>query len=402
MAETLSTDSLSGTQLNNLTDIYNSFEFNVNNFPRTAMAGGDTVPFIQGLVGAVDIPTNTHPANSGAAGIAGYARTESSIPAVGVFGAALAKANNVNVWGANFIASNTHSQPFPGQTGYQGCTVHGVEVNATIVPLSGGAAPNGSARGFYASNGSVIEPNGDFNAFEAASSVESGTHWKAAFYSAPGAADVGVNLQPVETGNSKQSQAILMTGKNASGVDKTYTKYVDSSGNLHLKPPDTNSGTYIEDSSGTTRIQATTNGVQLFGSIYVNGVAIEALVPSGGWAFFTPTLGGYSSQPTTTGCRYKRYGNTVTVSYDCLLGGSSNNNFITCTLPVPSVNTGSSYVRDIPCRVRDNGSVVNGWGLIEFDDNATEFTVYKDALGSGWTSSGQKGFRASFTYECAT
>lgn len=399
MAETQTNDSLTGTPLNNITDIYNSFEFNVNGYPRTAMAGSDTVPVLQGLVGALDIPANTLSGNSTSHGVAGYARTESAVPAVGVYGCGLVKANNTNAWGSNFTAGNVASHPLTSGNGFDGCNIYGMEIDLVVRAKAGGVAPGGNAYGSYMVTASNIAPTGDFNAYHVAS-VDTAP-WNVAYNSQTGAAQVGLDLWPVQTGSSKASQPIYLRGSNSSAAIKTYKMQADLSGNLHLTPPDSTSGTYIENSAGTTRLQVTNSNVEMFGTVKVNGVDIEDFNPAGAWTSFTPSLGGYSSQPTTTGCRYKRIGNTVTVNYDCLLGGTSNNSFLTCTLPIASASN-SSYVRDIPARVRDNGNVVNAWGLIEFDTGATEFTVYKDALGASWTSSGGKGFRATFTYECAT
>lgn len=405
MAETQTTDTLSGSSLNNLTDIYCSKEHNVNNYPRTAMAGGDTIPVIHGLVGALEIPSNTLSLDSHSAGVAGYARTASNVPAVGLYGVGMAAANNTNVWGGNSTASNTHSHPLPSQTGYQGCNVHGWEVDICIVPLAGGGAPNGQGLGFYSVNGSVVVPNGDFNAFHA-SSIDSewDTRWNTAFNSETGAAEIALDAWPKERGNSKQSQFIYLRGRNSSGDYKAYRMWADLSGNLHMSPPDTNSGTYIENSAGTTRIQVTSGGVGLFGDVEVNGTPIQEINPAGAWANFTPTFTGFAtglkpSDHSNFSARYKRIGNTVHVNYDCLFG-TSNSTSLTCSLPVPSADVGTSYVRNIPARVRDNSNVVNGWGLIEFDNDASTFTVYKDAGGAGWTNSGGKGFRASFSYEC--
>lgn len=406
MAETQTTDTLSGSSLNNLTDIYCSKEHNVNNYPRTAMAGGDTIPVIHGLVGALEIPSNTLSLDSHSAGVAGYARTASNVPAVGLYGVGMAAANNSNVWGGNSTASNTHSHPLPSQTGYQGCNVHGWEVDICIVPLAGGGAPNGQGLGFYSVNGSVVVPNGDFFAYQAESiDSEWDTRWKVAYNSKIGAAEVGLDLWPVLPGNNKESQPIYLRGKPGSGVDFKIARIRASDlGDLKLNPGDPNTAVILETSGGTQRVKTTDNGVELFGDVEVNGTPIQEINPAGAWANFTPTFTGFAtglkpSDHSNFSARYKRIGNTVHVNYDCLFG-TSNSTSLTCSLPVPSADVGTSYVRNIPARVRDNSNVVNGWGLIEFDNDASTFTVYKDAGGAGWTNSGGKGFRASFSYEC--
>jgi hypothetical protein len=117
------------------------------------------------------------------------------------------------------------------------------------------------------------------------------------------------------------------------------------------------------------------------------------------WQTWSPTLTGFSVNPPNASYSYAQVGKSVMLNI-AALGGTSNSNAVTFTLPVAAA-TRTNNVVNAWCRAQDNGVIGTNPGLVEFSSAATVATVYKDHSGGAWTASGTKGFRCTFVYEVA-
>jgi hypothetical protein len=133
------------TSWNTGATIYDGLRISVNNYPVTSEFGNNLINLTQGLVGAVNVPSNaTNPQGAASFGIAGYGVSASSaVGAAGTFGFGGILNPNVPSWGGNFLVANCPSPNCTTSTGYSGGTQWGIEVDANIMK-SGGAAPAGT------------------------------------------------------------------------------------------------------------------------------------------------------------------------------------------------------------------------------------------------------------------
>lgn len=90
----------------------------------------------------------------------------------------------------------------------------------------------------------------------------------------------------------------------------------------------------------------------------------------------------------------KKIGRTVIVSY--YITGTSNSTSTSFTTPYSSVSTSTGYIA-AGYAVDNSGTA--SFGLVGVTQGAATITLYKDAQGSNWTSSGTKTVQGQIFYE---
>lgn len=103
------------------------------------------------------------------------------------------------------------------------------------------------------------------------------------------------------------------------------------------------------------------------------------------WFNYSPTLTGFSSNPTNTVNQFKIEGNTCVVSIRQATSGTSNATTFTITLPV-TAKTITNQVWIYPAQVVDNGAVAMGDGYI----NSAGTVVNIEKNWGAFTASGNK------------
>lgn len=107
------------------------------------------------------------------------------------------------------------------------------------------------------------------------------------------------------------------------------------------------------------------------------------------WFNYTPTLTGFSADPTVNLSRFMVSGRACTVVHSESATGTSNATTLTFTLPVTSASAVSNAF-SAPAQVRDNGIVGTTPGLITVGSAATTASVFKDWNGTAFTNTGNK------------
>lgn len=130
---------------------------------------------------------------------------------------------------------------------------------------------------------------------------------------------------------------------------------------------------------------------------------IERLSTQGGtgkWTDYTPTYGGFSTDPTNVIARYYLVGKLCTAKVFMGTAGTSNANTFTVSAPFTAGAQGVAYVAT-PFHV-DGGTNVFSGGIVMIGSNGTAFQL-TTASGSytGWTTSGAKRAYFTITYEVA-
>jgi hypothetical protein len=124
-----------------------------------------------------------------------------------------------------------------------------------------------------------------------------------------------------------------------------------------------------------------------------------------GWFNYSPTLTGWSSNPTTTCYRWNAIGTMMTIECRQGVATTSNTTTIRIGTPVPCSSVANGQWGTVWYLATDNSLAVAGPGRAIINvgtgpsANGDGFNVDKDLLGGGWTASGTK--RVSFvaTYE---
>lgn len=119
---------------------------------------------------------------------------------------------------------------------------------------------------------------------------------------------------------------------------------------------------------------------------------------SGSWTAYTPTLTGFSSDPTGGTYRYSKVGKWVALTVTQPTNGTSNATTFTISLPFTAASDAISIAAIV-------NNTVDGMGVARI--TSTDYTVLKvyNALDNGygtWTASGSKACRStSIVYESA-
>jgi hypothetical protein len=114
------------------------------------------------------------------------------------------------------------------------------------------------------------------------------------------------------------------------------------------------------------------------------------------WFSYTPTITGFSVDPTTVKARFIIYGNSCTVNINISNGGTSNATTMTVTAPVVGVVTNTSWTNSLGATF-DNGAYVAAGGVwLDSADNILH--LYTSGPGT-WTASGTKFAHFQITYE---
>jgi hypothetical protein len=109
---------------------------------------------------------------------------------------------------------------------------------------------------------------------------------------------------------------------------------------------------------------------------------------SNGWQPWTPTLTGWSANPTNVVYRYKQIGKLVHLAIRQLTSGTSNATTKSLTLPVTAA-TITNMVWDAPCGAVDNGVLLATPARGIVASGGTTITFDKDwSAAGGWTNSG--------------
>lgn len=156
-------------------------------------------------------------------------------------------------------------------------------------------------------------------------------------------------------------------------------------------------GTARLNSSNSTVAALSVSGASTFAGTanFAGTVQFAGSAISGAWTAWTPTMAGFSGSPTVTLARYLQIGKTVFVTLD--ISGTSNANTFTYTLPVAPKSTLSTMLG----AALDNSAAVSTTPRADWTAASTTVTLYAAFVGTAWTTSGTKGYRATFTYEAA-
>jgi hypothetical protein len=120
--------------------------------------------------------------------------------------------------------------------------------------------------------------------------------------------------------------------------------------------------------------------------------ALRTIEVGGIWKTWTPTLGGFSANPTNSTYVYTTIGNTAIVSVNQGTSGTSNDTIFTITSPViPSLINGAG----VWSYAVDNGTALTTPGRISVAKTTGIISLFKDSASGAWTNSGNK--RAIFT-----
>ena len=119
------------------------------------------------------------------------------------------------------------------------------------------------------------------------------------------------------------------------------------------------------------------------------------------WIDWSPTLTGWSADPTDTVYRYLLNGNTCTLAIRQTTVGTSNSTEASLTLPFTAATIANHYWVGWG-RGMDNSGILATPVMALIASNATSIVFYPSAAGSTWTASNNKGiYTMAITYEIA-
>jgi hypothetical protein len=135
--------------------------------------------------------------------------------------------------------------------------------------------------------------------------------------------------------------------------------------------------------------------------IFYNGVDFVLLNPSSEWQAWTPTLTGFSANPTSATYRYKITpdGNQCTVFVDQPNRGTSNATNFLISAPVTSRATGTSAAYRTAANISDNGITLGVPGVAYIAQNTAIITIDYNWSGTGFTAANGKNANFILTYE---
>lgn len=117
------------------------------------------------------------------------------------------------------------------------------------------------------------------------------------------------------------------------------------------------------------------------------------------WFNYTPTLTGFSANPTDTAYRFKTKGRECTVLHRENTNGTSNATTFTATLPITAATVTNGFWNGATGAGVDNTSNLTNpgrWGIVSA---GTTVDFRKDIAGTAWTASGGKRINCVYTYE---
>ncbi len=132
------------------------------------------------------------------------------------------------------------------------------------------------------------------------------------------------------------------------------------------------------------------------GAISEVGVSYQ-LQPVGwpGWFGWTPTLTGFSANPSPAVYRFAVVGRSCMMLVRHNGDGTSNGTGLTISLPIAAASYGGSGVVAVMLgQGKDAGSVLSAPSMVVVNEGATSAICYKDLAALPWTNSGGK--RCSF------
>jgi hypothetical protein len=200
----------------------------------------------------------------------------------------------------------------------------------------------------------------------------------------------------MKSGATAKSYWINGTQSGLGGADDIF--FTSEAGNVALKAGSSELKlTYNGGATFTNKIETTSTASDSIKT--AGGVSVAGDIYTTAWTDYsdTSTIVGFSGVLTAKVLRYKKVGKLVFVSFN--LGGTSNTNRITFTLPFTSVNTDCFFGNALIGTI-DNGSQTATPGRVVLPPNSATAIVDKDFSGTGtFTTSGQKDGTGSFWYE---
>lgn len=278
---------------NGYATIYNGLQFSMGTaIPAGEQFGGNAVGSQQALVATLDIASGDAAGNAGTA-IAGYGRSHSAATgAVGVTGRGAASVANTSVWGGTFNVNNTSTQA--NNSGFDINWMSPIEIDANIWKKAAGAEPTvGNVFGIYLTGGGDSTTNqGTGYAVDKLSAV-TGAKWTNGFASRGGAAVNAFVAGPTaSSGNSLNSQFILLQGVNGVGGTITYQIYGDSGGDLFIRSPAAGSVVLGDNASSLLSTAPAAGGAK---------IQLNALSGGAAGLITNDTSGNLGTTPTGTG-----------------------------------------------------------------------------------------------------
>lgn len=272
--------------------IYFNTLANVNNLPTSSMLGGGTgaAGTMAAINGAVDVPASDNGVFLDV-GVAGHVRTNNGTsPGVGLFGGAMAGANNAILWAINSICTNSPSIIAATQTGKNGvsCTTYEADVN--YQKLAGGGTPTGTARGVWVVGGSEVVPSGGAYAMEISpfgSPASGGAFlpWTVGLQIDSQPTNYGILIGTVSYTNAanSSSQLLAFQGSDGTATIRTGVMGADAAGGMFIQPSATSQVNYLKDGDGnnvfttskfgtTTSVPATFNSTVKLASYTIVGL----------------------------------------------------------------------------------------------------------------------------------
>lgn len=218
-----------------LQNIYTGSRVSIGNYPVDAEFGRNGTGIVQGIVGAVQIPSNMIAQNH-SAGVAGYARTASTTNmAVGLHGFGGITADGGQAEGGHFLSTNCGAQWCPPGTGVNASNNYIIEADINLMNTPNGP-PQGNAFGLILFGASETAPAGSFQAIRIDSPGVFHSPvipWKEGLFVADGAASVGINLGATTLNPTSESQPILLQSR-APGANTISVIQAGSNGDLTL------------------------------------------------------------------------------------------------------------------------------------------------------------------------
>lgn len=120
-----------------------------------------------------------------------------------------------------------------------------------------------------------------------------------------------------------------------------------------------------------------------------------------GWNTWTPTVTGFSANPTAV-YRYLFLPNKLVLAYVYMTAaGTSNATTFTISAPIVAA-TVTNMVWEVPCSfAKDNSSALTAPARAYIGSAGTDFTLTKDLAGASWTNSGTKSANFTILYQRA-
>ena len=131
---------------------------------------------------------------------------------------------------------------------------------------------------------------------------------------------------------------------------------------------------------------------------------VERLSTQGGtgiWKAWTPTFGGFSTDPTNLAARYMIDGKTCYVVFRAGTVGISDANNFTISAPVAAVTVTNGTWRAACALITDDGTTSRGVGYVGLESGESVISVSNAAGPTSWTTSGNKSAHFEFFYEVA-